>query len=292
MCGGAIISDFIPSSRSRRPSAADFLWPDPKWPASGKGFSKPPRSDIVDVDDGFEADFLGFKDESDVEEDLDVKPFAFSATSKPRHPKAKSNLGKQIPKVNMENVQPNMSQDLSNLMNGFDDDFLNSVDFIEEKPSMNQISYMGSFNPSGAEVVKSLLPVGNAPLCFTSDQGSNSLDCSDYGWGDNGPKTPDVTSFLSAALGVEESPLEEANPTKKLKPNPQEVMANQETAPKTLSDELSMFDSQVFFQMPFLEGVWDAPIETLFNGDMTQDGGNSVDLWTFDEVPSMSGGVF
>lgn len=87
MCGGAIISDFISTPRSRR-LTAEYLWPDlkKKSRSCGKRFSKPLRSEIVDIDDDFEADFQDFKDDSDVEYDadvVDVKPFAFSAARKP-----------------------------------------------------------------------------------------------------------------------------------------------------------------------------------------------------------------
>lgn len=83
MCGGAIISDFISTPRSRR-LTADYLWPYLKKSGSGKRLSKPHRSDIFDLDDDFEADFQEFKGESDVDVDVDddfvdVKPLAFSA---------------------------------------------------------------------------------------------------------------------------------------------------------------------------------------------------------------------
>lgn len=74
MCGGAIISDFIPAAAiagSRR-LTADYLWPDLK-----------KRKSDLDVD--FEADFRDFKDDSDIDDDDDdhqVKPFAFAASSR------------------------------------------------------------------------------------------------------------------------------------------------------------------------------------------------------------------
>ncbi|XP_058108724.1 ethylene-responsive transcription factor 1-like [Magnolia sinica] len=75
MCGGAIISDFIAPSRSR-PLTADYLWPELKKRA-GNYHSKPLRPGVVDLVDDFEADFQDFKDDSDNDEDQDVKPFAF-----------------------------------------------------------------------------------------------------------------------------------------------------------------------------------------------------------------------
>ena len=87
MCGGAIISDLIPPTRSQR-LTADFLWPDLKKSGSKKGSGKRYSKPVIDLNDDFEADFQEFKDgESDVD-DLDdvladVKPFTFSATKKP-----------------------------------------------------------------------------------------------------------------------------------------------------------------------------------------------------------------
>jgi len=74
MCGGAIISDFIPAAvtaRSRRVTAG-FLWSD----------LKKPTSEVIHSDDDFEADFRDFKDDSDSDADHQVKPFAFSASSR------------------------------------------------------------------------------------------------------------------------------------------------------------------------------------------------------------------
>lgn len=92
MCGGAIISDFIPPPRSRRVTS-EFIWPDLK--KKGKA-SKKKRSDFLDLENEFEADFQGFKDDSsfdceddfDVDDDdddvfADVKPFVFTAGTKP-----------------------------------------------------------------------------------------------------------------------------------------------------------------------------------------------------------------
>lgn len=62
MCGGAIISDFIPAGpagRSRRVTP-DILWPNLK-----KRFLKPL------LDDDFEAGFREFKDDSEIEDDDD-----------------------------------------------------------------------------------------------------------------------------------------------------------------------------------------------------------------------------
>jgi EREBP-like factor len=85
MCGGAIISDFIPPSRSGRVTA-DYLWPNLKKPISGRRFSKPLVDDNIDE---FEADFQDFKDDvSDVDDEeevvlADAKPYAFSAARIP-----------------------------------------------------------------------------------------------------------------------------------------------------------------------------------------------------------------
>ncbi|KAF2580417.1 hypothetical protein F2Q68_00003423 [Brassica cretica] len=82
MCGGAIISDFIPSPRSRRVTS-EFIWPDQKK-------KKKKRPSFSDFDYEFEADFQGFKDDSsfDCDDDFDVdfffadvKPFVFTATT-------------------------------------------------------------------------------------------------------------------------------------------------------------------------------------------------------------------
>ena len=100
MCGGAIISDFIPATaagKSRRVTA-DCLWPDLKKSVSGKRFSKPLRPEVVTLDDDFEADFREFKDDSDIDEaeddvDLlvDAKPFAFTAAAKHSKPLSRGN---------------------------------------------------------------------------------------------------------------------------------------------------------------------------------------------------------
>lgn len=90
MCGGAIISDLLSPSRPSRKLTADLLWGSGAAADLAKGkrkipgsyHSKPLRSKpIVDIGDDFEADFQDFKDFSDDEVEIDVKPFAFSASN-------------------------------------------------------------------------------------------------------------------------------------------------------------------------------------------------------------------
>ncbi|XP_060195333.1 ethylene-responsive transcription factor RAP2-2-like [Lycium barbarum] len=81
MCGGTIISNYIVSNRTSL--AAELLWGradlSKKQKNPGNYHSKHLRSEVVALDDDFEADFKDFKEfDNDEDVEVDVEPFAFS----------------------------------------------------------------------------------------------------------------------------------------------------------------------------------------------------------------------
>lgn len=218
-----------------------------------------------------------------------------------RGKKAKVNFPDEVPRVSPKlSVKANSqkplpkaspSQSFSYLSNPVED--YNTMGFVEEKPLMNQSGLMESFPFNGDAAVKSYPPSDNSPVYFNSDQGSNSFDCSDLGWGEPIPKTPEISSVLSATPEVDESLFEDANPKKKLKSDSENAVPVEVNNGKSFSEELLGFDNQMKdLQMPYLDGSWEASLDSFFNGDATQDGGNAMDLWSFDDVPPMVGGVY
>lgn len=80
MCGGAIISDFIPPVTSRK-LTADYLWGNLS-KAKTESSKNKKKNRSFEVEDDFEADFNDFNDDSGEEEGsvvLDAKPFEFRA---------------------------------------------------------------------------------------------------------------------------------------------------------------------------------------------------------------------
>lgn len=165
----------------------------------------------------------------------------------------KANLQKPVAKPS-PNPSPALVQ---NLNNSFD-----NMCFMEEEKHQQVNNNNNQFG-----LTNSVDAGCNGYQYFSSDQGSNSFDCSEFGWSDQAPITPDISSAL---INSNNSGLffEEANPAKKLK--------------------------SMDFETPYNNTEWDASLDFL-NEDAvtTQDNCvNPMDLWSIDEIHSMIGGVF
>ncbi|WCJ39315.1 Ethylene-responsive transcription factor 1 [Euphorbia peplus] len=193
---------------------------------------------------------------------------------------APRDLPKRAVKESVQQSLPktDITQNFSYMSNP-EQDYFNSMGFVEEKPLVNQFTSVESFPANSG--VKSMAPTDNVPMMFNSDQGSNSFDCSDFGWGEQAAKTPEISSVLSGTPEVDESLFFEdaiASPSKKMKLDSSNVMPPvQENNPKSLSEELLGFEN---FQMPY-DGNWE--LDSLLNIDATQDSVNPMNLWSFDE---------
>ncbi|XP_077236479.1 ethylene-responsive transcription factor RAP2-2-like [Tasmannia lanceolata] len=177
--------------------------------------------------------------------------------------------------------------------NSMDNDFYSAFGFMGEdsfQPSGNVGSLSTIANPTE---FKCSVPADGGGMNFYSDQGSNSFDCSDLLW-EKEPKTPEITSILAATFECDESEFaEDANPMKKLKTNSKNAGAEDENMATKLSEELSAFESCMkFLEIPYLDGSTDSSIESLISGDATQDGGSSLDLWSFDDLLMDAGSVY
>ncbi|MCD7455518.1 hypothetical protein HAX54_028502 [Datura stramonium] len=183
-------------------------------------------------------------------------------------------------------VQSNTTS-INNLDGGSDDSF----SFFEEKPAAKQYGYENMCFSAGDMGVSSLSPSAGTNVYFSSDEGSNNFDCSDFGWAEPGARTPEISSVLSEVQ--ESNGNEDARPEKKLKSCSSTSLADEGNTVNTLSEELSAFESQMkFLHIPYLEGNWDASVDAFLNTDAIQEGGNAMDLWSFDDVPSLMGGVY
>lgn len=201
----------------------------------------------------------------------------------------KPNPQEALQEENLNTVQPNVAY-INNLDAGSDESF----SFFEEKPAANQCGYKNTCFTAGDMGLGSVSPSAGANVYFSSDEGSNTFDCSDFDWGELGARTPDMSSVLSEVLESNGSHFDEdARPEKKQKSSSSTSLTGDGNTVNTLSEELSAFESQMkFLQIPYLEGNWDSSVDAFLNTSAIQEGGNAMDLWSFDDVPSLMGGVY
>ncbi|KAK3159287.1 hypothetical protein QOZ80_2AG0148210 [Eleusine coracana subsp. coracana] len=169
---------------------------------------------------------------------------------------------------------------------------------FEQKPAVkaaanNPINTNGSFYPSAdytsnKQVVQldsmTFSPAKNTPapiedpiVNLHSDQGSNSLSCSDLGW-ENDTKTPDITSITPVSVIAEGDESEFVNSNANLSLVPP-VMDNNSV---DFTDGLTDLEPYMRF---LLDGGASESIDSLLNLDGSQDAVSNMDLWSFDDMP-------
>lgn len=191
-------------------------------------------------------------------------------------PKAKSH--KTFVKRNLKPSIKNVGRNSDVLMN----DVYKYCDFgfMEEKPLAKKIECNDSLRIPGVVGLESFSPSsGGALQQFTSDQGSNSLGSSDFGWGENGARSFEISLNLSDMTESDDA-LKDVNSNRIPKLNSDDVQLVVDNGEK-LDEDLSNFESELkFLQTPLMDENW--AMNAFVGGDATQDAGNPLDRWNFD----------
>ncbi|MQL81562.1 hypothetical protein Taro_014032 [Colocasia esculenta] len=163
-------------------------------------------------------------------------------------------------------------------MNDSDHQLYTTFGFIEEKELKSE--YLNSL-----PAARSIKPAGGDALCFQSDQSSNSLEYSDFGW-EHESKAPEITSALVPT--VMECTMLDENPQQNMKDNAGDAFVRVENTTMKNSEDLLAFDPFSFMQVAYPDGNANELMDSFFGTDMTQEGDNPVDLWSFDDMPLSS----
>lgn len=179
-----------------------------------------------------------------------------------------------------------------NFVNNPDHESYDAFGFMEEKASIEPSGCMGSFPTIGNPIkLDAFTPADCGGVGFQSDEGSNSLECSDFGW-EHESKTPEISSVFATTFEEDESGFLEEVPAKKLKTNAGDAVPVENNIALKLCEELSAYESCMkFLQIPYMDGSSDQSLESLLSGDAGQDGANLINLWSFDDLP-VAGSVY
>eukprot|EP00268_Persea_americana_P007854 TRINITY_DN12_c0_g1_i1.p1 TRINITY_DN12_c0_g1~~TRINITY_DN12_c0_g1_i1.p1 ORF type:complete len:373 (+),score=82.61 TRINITY_DN12_c0_g1_i1:443-1561(+) len=179
-----------------------------------------------------------------------------------------------------------------NFVNNPDHESYDAFGFMEEKASIEPSGCMGSFPTIGNPIkIDAFTPADCGGVGFQSDEGSNSLECSDFGW-EHESKTPEISSVFATTFEEDESGFLEEVPAKKLKTNAGDAVPVENNIALKLCEELSAYESCMkFLQIPYMDGSSDQSLESLLSGDAGQDGANLINLWSFDDLP-VAGSVY
>ncbi|XP_004252402.1 ethylene-responsive transcription factor RAP2-12 [Solanum lycopersicum] len=204
---------------------------------------------------------------------------------------ASRQAGKVNPRKVLSDESSNPVPPNTMLMNNLNSGYCDNVGLLEEKTK----------TLNGYEAL-CVTPVDTGPnpyphpaaagVYFNSDQGSNSFGPSDF-WGETCSRTPDISSVLSAAIECDEAQfIEGVDLEEKPKSCTNNLVPNNVNTEHKPPEVFSTFESQLkFYQTPYSEGNMDVPVDAFLDADATQGVENAMDLWSFDELSSLMGGI-